>query len=69
MGTLLTAAGQIPVARGSAIAAEAFRQGSEGIAEGKPILFYVEGTITRDPEVADGRQERSRAVASSPARR
>ncbi|WP_068400578.1 lysophospholipid acyltransferase family protein [Kribbia dieselivorans] len=50
LGTLLTAAGQIPVARGSATAAEAFRQGAEGIASGKPILFYVEGTITRDPE-------------------
>ena len=50
LGGFLKAAGQIPVARMSADAVGAFAAGVQGIHDGKAIIVYPEGTITRDPD-------------------
>ncbi|WP_245740049.1 lysophospholipid acyltransferase family protein [Nonomuraea maritima] len=41
----------IPVARGSAEAVRSLRASAERLADGCAILFYPEGTCTRDPEL------------------
>ncbi|GAA1665701.1 lysophospholipid acyltransferase family protein [Nonomuraea maheshkhaliensis] len=41
----------IPVARGSSEAAESLRISAERLADGCAILFYPEGTCTRDPDL------------------
>jgi 1-acyl-sn-glycerol-3-phosphate acyltransferase len=46
---LMTGAGQIPVYRGSVDAQDSLRDANAGLREGKLVLIYPEGTITRDP--------------------
>jgi 1-acyl-sn-glycerol-3-phosphate acyltransferase len=50
IGRVMTAAGQIPVRRGSAAAGDSLRHARLALAEGKAVLIYPEGTITRDPD-------------------
>ncbi|RYI99451.1 MAG: 1-acyl-sn-glycerol-3-phosphate acyltransferase, partial [Actinomycetales bacterium] len=49
MGAFFRAAGQIPVERLSKNAAGAFDAAVEAVNEGKCVVVYPEGTITRDP--------------------
>jgi 1-acyl-sn-glycerol-3-phosphate acyltransferase len=49
VGRVMTAAGQIPVRRGSAEAGDSLRHAQQALAAGKAVLIYPEGTITRDP--------------------
>jgi 1-acyl-sn-glycerol-3-phosphate acyltransferase len=51
LGRLLNRIGQIPVSRGSRDAALAFRGAIDALNEGDALLFYVEGTITKDPDL------------------
>lgn len=48
-GTIMRGTGQIPVARLTADAASAFAHAVEAVREGKAVVFYPEGTLTRDP--------------------
>jgi 1-acyl-sn-glycerol-3-phosphate acyltransferase len=50
IGRVMTAAGQIPVRRGSAAADDSLRHAQQALTEGKAVLIYPEGTITRDPD-------------------
>lgn len=49
-GRILTSAGQIPVYRESAEAADAFRAAVAAVEKGECVGVYPEGTITRDPD-------------------
>jgi 1-acyl-sn-glycerol-3-phosphate acyltransferase len=49
-GQILRGSGQIPVFRDSADAQGSLRAGVEALSEGKVVVIYPEGTITRDPE-------------------
>ncbi|MFJ2031909.1 lysophospholipid acyltransferase family protein [Streptosporangium sp. NPDC087985] len=49
IGHMLRALRAIPVYRGSAEAVHSLRESEERIAEGACVLFYPEGTCTRDP--------------------
>jgi 1-acyl-sn-glycerol-3-phosphate acyltransferase len=49
LGTVLRATGQIPVFRGTADARSSLRDGVAALADGKALIVYPEGTITRDP--------------------
>jgi 1-acyl-sn-glycerol-3-phosphate acyltransferase len=49
-GKVLVASGQIPVYRESADAQNSLRDGERALAEGKIVVIYPEGTITRDPD-------------------
>ncbi|MCE3555751.1 1-acyl-sn-glycerol-3-phosphate acyltransferase [Pseudonocardia sp. RS11V-5] len=49
-GKVLVGTGQIPVYRDSADAQQSLRAGVEGLGNGKVVVIYPEGTITRDPE-------------------
>ena len=51
LGFLMRAAGQIPVERASANAVGAFRAAVEAVRDGKVVVVYPEGTITRDPDL------------------
>ncbi len=51
VGRLLRATGQIPVYRMSADATRAFTAAVEAVKEGKLVIVYPEGTITRDPDL------------------
>jgi 1-acyl-sn-glycerol-3-phosphate acyltransferase len=46
---VLAGTGQIPVYRDSADAQQSLRDGVKGLEEGKVVVIYPEGTITRDP--------------------
>ena len=48
-GRIITSAGQIPVYRDSAEAADAFRAAVAAVEQGECVGVYPEGTITRDP--------------------
>ena len=50
LGFFLRAAGQIPVERLSRNAAGAFDAAVEAVRQGKCVVVYPEGTITRDPD-------------------
>lgn len=50
LGTVLRGSAQIPVYRDSADAQESLRAGTAALREGKSVVIYPEGTITRDPE-------------------
>jgi 1-acyl-sn-glycerol-3-phosphate acyltransferase len=50
-GRLIAAMGQIPVRRMSADASRAFSSAVEAVEEGKLVIVYPEGTITRHPEL------------------
>ena len=49
-GTILRAAGQIPVARDSADAVGALAAAQAALAAGNVVVIYPEGTVTRDPD-------------------
>lgn len=49
IGRVMAGAGQIPVHRGSAEAGESLVYAEQALAEGKAVLIYPEGTVTRDP--------------------
>ncbi|MGW6277389.1 lysophospholipid acyltransferase family protein [Kribbella sp. NPDC055071] len=51
VGRIITSAGQIPVYRDSAQAADAFRDAVAAVEKGECVGVYPEGTITRDPEM------------------
>lgn len=50
IGRVMRGTGQIPVFRATADAAAAFRAAVEGVNRGECVVFYPEGTITRDPD-------------------
>jgi 1-acyl-sn-glycerol-3-phosphate acyltransferase len=47
--SVLVGSGQIPVYRDSADARQSLREGTHALQEGKVVVIYPEGTITRDP--------------------
>lgn len=49
LGRLIRATGQIPVYRMTADASQAFRAAVAAVNEGKCVVVYPEGTISRDP--------------------
>jgi 1-acyl-sn-glycerol-3-phosphate acyltransferase len=49
LGRALAGSGQIPVYRDTADAQESLRKGIDALGEGKVVVIYPEGTITRDP--------------------
>ena len=49
LGTVLRATAQIPVFRGTADAQSSLREGNAALADGKALIVYPEGTISRDP--------------------
>lgn len=49
-GRIILKAGMIPVYRGSAEAAHAFTDAVKAVEHGDCVVFYPEGTITRDPD-------------------
>jgi len=49
-GQILAGSGQIPVYRESIDAQRSLREGNAALDEGKVVVIYPEGTITRDPE-------------------
>lgn len=50
LGRIVTGAGQIPVHRGTADAAEALTGAVAALRRGEMVLIYPEGTVTRDPD-------------------
>lgn len=50
LGQALAGSGQIPVYRESADAQQSLRDGTAALEEGKIVIIYPEGTITRDPQ-------------------
>jgi 1-acyl-sn-glycerol-3-phosphate acyltransferase len=50
IGRVMAGTGQIPVHRGSDEAGDSLRYAEQALAEGKAVLIYPEGTITRDPD-------------------
>jgi 1-acyl-sn-glycerol-3-phosphate acyltransferase len=51
LGRIITSAGQIPVHRESAQAADAYRDAVAAVERGECVGMYPEGTITRDPQM------------------
>ncbi|WIX78974.1 lysophospholipid acyltransferase family protein [Amycolatopsis carbonis] len=49
LGKIATSSGQIPVSRKSSAAGDSLRAAHEALAEGKIVVIYPEGTITKDP--------------------
>ncbi|MGW4641367.1 lysophospholipid acyltransferase family protein [Sphaerisporangium sp. NPDC004334] len=50
IGTIVRKCRQIPVHRGSTDAARSLKEAEQALREGSCVIFYPEGTITRDPE-------------------
>ncbi len=50
LGRLMAGSGQIPVYRGSLDARNSLRDAQRALREGKVIVFYPEGTVTKDPD-------------------
>lgn len=50
IGRIVTSCEQIPVHRGSSRAAEALASAESAVRQGKLVLLYPEGTVTKDPE-------------------
>lgn len=50
LGALMRTWGQIPVAREGSDASLAFAAAVEAVQNGKAVMFYPEGSITRDPD-------------------
>ncbi len=48
-GAVLRGSGQIPVYRDTADAQQSLREGAAALQDGKVVVIYPEGTITRDP--------------------
>ena len=51
IGSFLHAAGQFPVNRGTTDAALVLNAAERGLAKGECLIFYPEGTATRDPDL------------------
>ena len=51
LGHILRACGQIPVQRQSAKSADALLAAVEAVGQGRAVVIYPEGTITRDPDL------------------
>jgi 1-acyl-sn-glycerol-3-phosphate acyltransferase len=51
IGPFLRAAGQFPVNRGATDAALVLNDAERGLAHGECLIFYPEGTATRDPDL------------------
>jgi 1-acyl-sn-glycerol-3-phosphate acyltransferase len=51
IGPFLHAAGQFPVNRGATDAALVLNDAERGLAQGECLIFYPEGTATRDPDL------------------
>jgi 1-acyl-sn-glycerol-3-phosphate acyltransferase len=51
IGPFLLKAGQLPVHRGRADAALVLKEAEKRLAEGAAVIFYPEGTATRDPDL------------------
>lgn len=51
LGKLFQAAGQIPVYRGTASAANAYKDAIAALERGESVALYPEGTTTRDPDL------------------
>lgn len=51
IGTVIRKTGQIPVYRDRADAGLALRDAEQGLRDGQCLIFYPEGTCTRDPEL------------------
>lgn len=51
LSLIMNGADQIPVARGSADAAEAVAAAVQAVEEGETVVLYPEGTMTRDPDL------------------
>jgi 1-acyl-sn-glycerol-3-phosphate acyltransferase len=50
LGSILRGSGQIPVFRDTADAQQSLSAGTQALADGKIVIIYPEGTITRDPD-------------------
>jgi 1-acyl-sn-glycerol-3-phosphate acyltransferase len=51
LGTVMRGTGQLPVYRGQADAALVLRDVEQGLRDGACVIFYPEGTATRDPDL------------------
>jgi 1-acyl-sn-glycerol-3-phosphate acyltransferase len=51
VGQIIGNAGQIPVYRETAVAADSVRAAVEAVRDGEAVVVYPEGTITRDPDL------------------
>jgi 1-acyl-sn-glycerol-3-phosphate acyltransferase len=51
IGSYLRILGQLPVQRGQTDAALVLKDAERGLAEGECLIFYPEGTATRDPDL------------------
>jgi len=51
LGRLFKAAGQIPVQRGSRDAVKALLAAQDAVKSGETVIFYPEGTMTKDPDL------------------
>jgi 1-acyl-sn-glycerol-3-phosphate acyltransferase len=51
IGAVMRGTGQIPVFRATADAAAAFRAAVAAVNDGECVVFYPEGTLTRDPDL------------------
>jgi 1-acyl-sn-glycerol-3-phosphate acyltransferase len=51
LGCIIRACGQIPVQRQSASSADALLAAVEAVHQGRAVVIYPEGTITRDPDL------------------
>jgi 1-acyl-sn-glycerol-3-phosphate acyltransferase len=51
LGTVMSGTGQLPVYRGQADAALVLRDVEQGLRDGACVIFYPEGTATRDPDL------------------
>jgi 1-acyl-sn-glycerol-3-phosphate acyltransferase len=49
LGPILVKLGQLPVYRGQSDAALVLRDAEQGVRDGACVVFYPEGTVTRDP--------------------
>jgi 1-acyl-sn-glycerol-3-phosphate acyltransferase len=50
LGRVMAGTGQIPVRRGSAEVGESLRCAEQALEQGKAVVIYPEGTVTRDPD-------------------
>lgn len=50
LGSIMRGSGQIPVFRDTADAQQSLAAGTRALADGKIVIIYPEGTITRDPQ-------------------
>lgn len=51
LGWIMRVTGQIPVLRNTRSAADAFTRSETAVEEGGCVIFYPEGTISRDPDL------------------